>query len=57
MTLKEYMRDYASKEVKELGEKIITQNLDILRQNLPKVAQQVQKAMEEIERGKQDAHI
>lgn len=57
LTLKEYMRDYASKEVKELGEKIITQNLDILRQNLPKVAQQVQKAMEEIERGKQDAHI
>lgn len=58
LTFKEYIRDYASDEVKEIGENvIIPKYLGMLKENLPKVASDVEIMLKEIEGGRQDAHI
>lgn len=58
LTFKEYIRDYASSEVKDIGENIIIPKyLNILKQNLPKIAIKVETMLKDIENGGQDAHI
>ena len=58
LTFKEYIRDYASDEVKDIGENvIIPKYLGILKENLPKVAQKVEAMLKDIENGGKDAHI
>ncbi|OCR92069.1 [FeFe] hydrogenase H-cluster radical SAM maturase HydG [Campylobacter fetus] len=58
LTFKEYIRDYASDEVKELGENlIIPKYLNILKENLPLVAEQVEKMLTEIDNGGKDCHL
>lgn len=58
LTFKEYIRDYASNEVKDIGENvIIPKYLGILKENLPKVAQKVEAMLKDIENGGKDAHI
>ena len=58
LTFKEYIRDYASDEVKDIGENVvIPKYLGILKENLPKVAQKVEAMLKDIENGGKDAHI
>ncbi|MDR1976251.1 MAG: [FeFe] hydrogenase H-cluster radical SAM maturase HydG [Campylobacteraceae bacterium] len=58
LTFKEYIRDYASKDVKEIGERvIIPKYMDMLHENLPQVAAVVEKMMAGLESGKNDCHI
>lgn len=58
LTFKEYIRDYASSEVRNIGENvIIPKYLGILKENLPKVALKVEAMLRDIENGGKDAHI
>ena len=52
LSFKEYMRDYASDEVKKIGEDvIIPKYLGILQNDMPKVASKIQKMMDKIDNG------
>jgi 2-iminoacetate synthase len=58
LTFKEYIRDYASDEVKSIGEKtIIPKYLNMLRENLPQVVGTVERMIDSLERGESDCHI
>jgi 2-iminoacetate synthase len=58
LTFKEYIRDYASNEVKEIGESvIIPKYLKMLRENIPQVAAKVENMMFNLDAGKSDCHI
>jgi 2-iminoacetate synthase len=58
LTFKEYIRDYASSEVKEIGESvIIPKYLKMLQENLPQVAGTVERMMSNLDEGKSDCHI
>ena len=58
LTFKEYMRDYASPEVKRIGERIIIPKyLGMLRENLPLLADKVEDMLCGLEQGKNDCHL
>ncbi|MDR0665440.1 MAG: [FeFe] hydrogenase H-cluster radical SAM maturase HydG [Helicobacteraceae bacterium] len=58
LTFKEYIRDYASSEVKSIGEQtIIPKYLDMLRENLPQAVGTIEKMIDGLERGESDCHI
>ncbi|MDR2081998.1 MAG: [FeFe] hydrogenase H-cluster radical SAM maturase HydG [Campylobacteraceae bacterium] len=58
LTFKEYIRDYASSEVKEIGESvIIPKYLKMLQENLPQIAGTVEEMMSSLDEGKSDCHI
>lgn len=58
LTFKEYMRDYASPEVKKLGEEvIIPKYLGMLKEHLPKAAQVVEEMIDKIDKGGSDCHL
>ncbi|SDN85656.1 iron-only hydrogenase maturation protein HydG [Desulfonauticus submarinus] len=58
LTFKEYLMDYASPKVKEIGEKVIIPNyLKWLDENVPQAAKQVRRLLKEEEAGKRDQHL
>ncbi|MGD9595328.1 [FeFe] hydrogenase H-cluster radical SAM maturase HydG [Wolinella succinogenes] len=58
LTFKEYIRDYASPEVKKLGEEvIIPKYLGMLRENLPQAAKVVEEMIQKLESGGTDCHL
>ena len=52
MTLKEYLEDYASKETKEIGDKLIEKELDVITN--PKVRDKVEDYLANIPHGERD---
>ena len=52
MTLKEYLEDYASLETKEVGEKLIEKELEVVTN--PKVRQIAKDYIDQIHEGKRD---
>ena len=52
MTLKEYLEDYASKETKEIGDKLIEKELDVITN--PKVRDKVEDYLANIHNGERD---
>ncbi|AEH44375.1 biotin and thiamin synthesis associated [Thermodesulfatator indicus DSM 15286] len=58
LTFKEYLLDYASPEVKELGEKvIIPEYLKWLEDNIPRAAERVKELLKREEKGERDCHL
>ncbi|MDQ7032831.1 MAG: [FeFe] hydrogenase H-cluster radical SAM maturase HydG [Desulfonauticus sp.] len=58
LTFKEYLLDYASPKVKEIGEKQVIPNyLKWLETNIPKAAKQVKLLLQMEEQGKRDQHL
>lgn len=52
MTLKEYLEDYASEETKEIGDKLIEKELDVITN--PKVRDKVEDYLANIHNGERD---
>lgn len=52
MTLKEYLEDYASPKTKEIGEKLIQKELEVITN--PKVKEKAREYIENIHEGQRD---
>ncbi len=52
MTLKEYLEDYASPETKEIGEKLIEKELEVITN--PKVREKAKEYIDNIHSGQRD---
>ncbi|MBT8764114.1 [FeFe] hydrogenase H-cluster radical SAM maturase HydG [Desulfohalobiaceae bacterium Ax17] len=58
LTFKEYLLDYASPRVKEIGEKVIIPNyLKWLDEHVPQAAKQVKELLQKEEAGERDQHL
>ncbi|MDD3437462.1 MAG: [FeFe] hydrogenase H-cluster radical SAM maturase HydG [Candidatus Gastranaerophilales bacterium] len=54
-TFKEYIEDYGTEKVKEIGEKVIQQHFNEIED--PKMKEVAKRQLEEIEKGKRDLHV
>lgn len=58
LTFKEYLRDYASVDVKSIADsEIIPKYLLLLEENLPNVAKKVDNLLKEVDDGRSDCHL